>query len=438
MQSYFYTLFERISKNLHRDEILLANFCAETSDFVRINQSKVRQAGSVKQLELSLDLVNADQHAEAHTDISGDIDDDSKLVLSIIIDLRKQYAVLPNDPFLMVNQTVTNSQNIDQNRLPNAHETIRGIISLSGTLDLVGIFTGGTVFRGFANSLGQRNWYEKSSFNFDWSCFLNNNLAAKSSYTGFTWDLYRLAEKFDQLHDQLKVLGNPAKTIEPGSYRVYLAPTALREIMSTLAWRSFGAKAHKTRQSPLLKLAENQRELDNRIFLTENNAGGISPDFTPSGFIKPPQINLIDHGKHANYLINSRSAKEYGIEVNAASEYPQSLDLQGGMLDSNEILTTLDNGLYINNLWYSNFSDTNSCKITGMTRYACFWVENGQLIAPINPMRFDQSIYDMLGADLVDLTKTTEWSLESDTYERRSLASMRLPGILVNQFNLTL
>lgn len=438
MQSYFYNLFERISKNLHRDEILLANFCAETSDFVRINQSKVRQAGSVNQLELSLDLVNADQHAEAHTDISGDIDDDSELVLNIISDLRKQYAILPNDPFLMVNQTVTNSQNIDQNRLPNPHETITEIINLSGNLDLVGIFTGGTVFRGFANSLGQRNWYEKSSFNFDWSCFLNNNIAAKSSYTGFAWDINRLAQKFEELQEQLKVLSNTAKKIEPGSYRVYLAPEALREIMSTLAWRSFGAKAHKTRQSPLLKLAENQRNLDNRILLAENNGDGITPDFTPSGYMKPSQIYLIEHGKHAGCLVNSRSAKEYGIEVNAASEYPQSLDLHGGNLDSNEILAALDNGLYINNLWYSNFSDTNNCKITGMTRYACFWVENGRLIAPINPMRFDQSIYDMLGANLVDLTKTTEWSLETDTYERRSLASMRLPGILVDGFNLTL
>ena len=438
MKTYFYDLFERASNNLRRNEVLLANFSGENSDFVRINRSRIRQAGSVYQLELSLELINAGQHAEARTNISGAIDADTSRVNDIITDLRAQYALLPDDPFLVINQTVKNSHTVNENRLPKSSEVIRYIVENTQDLDMVGLYTSGTVYRGFANSLGQRNWYQKPSFNLDWSCFLSNNAAAKSACTGFSWNIDNFSANVDQMHDQLAILEKPPKTIKPGQYRVYLAPTALREIMSTLAWQSFGAKAHKTRQTPLLKLAEQKLKLDKRVRLIENNVGGNAPGFTVSGFIKPPQVGLIEHGKHAGFLINSRSAKEYNLEVNAGSEYPLSLDLAGGELNGKDILNALDKGLYINNLWYSNFSDPNHCKITGMTRYACFWVENGQLTAPITPMRFDESVYDMLGPNLLNLTRDRQWILETDTYERRSVASMRVPGLLVNRFNLTL
>ena len=73
-----------------------------------------------------------------------------------------------------------------------------------------------------------------------------------------------------------------------------------------------------------------------------------------------------------------------------------------------------------------------------MTRYACFKVEHGKIKAPINPMRFDESIYQMLGEHLIGITLDKEWIIDSDTYERRSLASMHLPGLLVDQFRFTL
>ena len=29
-----------------------------------------------------------------------------------------------------------------------------------------------------------------------------------------------------------------------------------------------------------------------------------------------------------------------------------------------------------------------------MTRYACFWVEGGEVVGPIKDMRWDESLYD--------------------------------------------
>ena len=35
--------------------------------------------------------------------------------------------------------------------------------------------------------------------------------------------------------------------------------------------------------------------------------------------------------------------------------------------------------------------------LTGMTRFATFWVEDGRIQGPVGTMRFDDSLYDFLG-----------------------------------------
>ena len=61
----------------------------------------------------------------------------------------------------------------------------------------------------------------------------------------------------------------------------------------------------------------------------------------------------------------------------------------------------LGEGLYINNVHYLNYSDRTACRMTGMTRFATFRVENGKITAPVNVMRFDETIYRILGEHLV-------------------------------------
>ena len=73
-----------------------------------------------------------------------------------------------------------------------------------------------------------------------------------------------------------------------------------------------------------------------------------------------------------------------------------------------------------------------------MTRFATFWVENGEIVAPLNVMRFDDTVYRMLGENLKALTAERDLLLSSDTYEARSTRSMRLPGAIIDDFKMTL
>jgi predicted Zn-dependent protease len=438
MRDYFYHLADETEAQLKPDEDFTCHLLGEDSDFVRFNRNRVRQAGHVRQIEINLDLIEGARHAATQFNVTGEIGCDVALLKDQIQVLRSQRAHLPDDPYLLYATEPHSSENRREGQLPEAGDAVRDIVTAADGLNLVGILASGLQYQGFASSLGSRNWFGIESFNFDWSCYLDTDKAVKSGYAGFVWKPSELHARIEHARAQLAMLSKPPETLSPGHYRAYLAPAALHEIFDTVGNGGFSLKQRRTMQSPLLKLAQQERLLAPSINITENHAQGLAPPFTPGGFIKPPQVNLIRHGQCADILAGARSAREYGVPVNAASEGPESLDMAGGELTITDVLKRLDDGLYINNLWYCNFSNRADCRLTGTTRYACFQVKRGEIKAPITVMRFDDSLFRMLGDCLTSLTRERELRFDAETYHRRSIRSVHLPGALIDGFNLTL
>jgi predicted Zn-dependent protease len=117
---------------------------------------------------------------------------------------------------------------------------------------------------------------------------------------------------------------------------------------------------------------------------------------------------------------------------------PESLSMEPGSLPHDGVLEVLGTGLYIGNLWYLNYSDPSACRTTGMTRFATFWAEDGEIVAPVNVLRFDDTAYHLLGDRLVGLTDETEVRLDPMSYGARSTGSFNLPGALVDEMRFTL
>ena len=438
MQDYFYSLSNVLFGKLKADEQLLLGFSGEDSEFVRMNHNRIRQAGSVAQRTLSLDLIEGQRHVQASVELVGDSEQDMDLLTAMLRKLRQQRALLADDPYLYFSTDINDTEYHHDNEVIGSHDAVEQIVQAGGDLDLVGIFANGSQYTGFANSIGQRNWHSSANFNFDWSCYLDKDKAVKSNYAGFDWQQHRLAEKMESIRHQLGILARPTKTLVPGAYRAYLAPSAVSEIISMMAWGGFGLKSHRTKSTPLIQMVDQGRTLASSVSLREYHGRGLAPMFTGSGFIKPDEVQLIEYGQYKDCLVSARSAKEYASTTNADWEYPGALDMAAGDLPVADVLKELDTGLYINNLWYLNFSDRNACQLTGMTRFACFWVEQGEIQAPVNVMRFDDSVYGLLGSNLLELTEERELILDSSTYGQRSNSSMELPGVLMSALRLTL
>ncbi len=438
MRDYFHTLTDALCTQLTGDEILLCSFDGEDSDFVRMNHNKVRQAGNVTQRYLHLDLIRGRRHATCNSVLAGHLDHDLPPLRTLLDTLRAQIALLADDPYLMYAGEINNSTH-DATAAPiDSGAALEDIINAAHGLDLVGLWASGTIYSGFANSLGQRNWHQSTTFNFDWSCYHQTDKAVKNNYAGFAWDPAILKQKMLDARAQLDVIARPPRTLTPGHYRAYFAPAALEELLSVVAWGGFGLKAHRSARTPLIKMSKEDRRLHSAVTLVEDHTRGLAPAFTRSGFVTNAPVTLIANGKYSDCLVSPRSAKEYGVPLNSGSEAPHALDMHAGSLPRADILNALGTGLYINNLWYCNFSDHDDCRITGMTRFACFWVQDGIITAPVNVMRFDDSIYRMLGTQLLGLTAEREFLFDTSTYMQRSTRSAQLPGALVDDFTLTL
>ncbi len=440
MQQDFYRLADHLTSLLQGSEVYTCAFSGEVSDFVRFNKSAIRQPGRVTQRSIYMDLISGARHASGTISLSGDLDSDRERSSALIDRLRGQIPHLPEDPHLLYATEVRSSERHQENRLPSPADAVGAILEAGGGRDLVGIYSAGGIHAGFANSLGQRNWYSSYSFNFDWSFYHAGDKAVKSSYAGYEWDPPAFGAKVSQAVSQLDVLSRSPRTIPPGRYRVYLTPYAVAELLGTVSWGGFGLKDNRTRQSPLLKLIEGEVRLNESVHLRENTAAGVAPDFQTQGFIKPGLVSLIESGRYLDPLVSPRSSKEYGVPTNGASpaEVPESIDMAPGDIPAGKILERLGTGVYVSNLWYLNYSDRPACRITGMTRFATLWVENGQVVAPLSVMRFDETFYRMFGMNLLGLTAEAEMILDPYTYEARSTGSARTPGALIDDFTFTL
>lgn len=413
---------------------------AETSDFIRFNRGAVRQATRVDHGSVTLAVVQGRRRIETALTLCGRLDDD-------LAELRAQRAVLvaqladvPEDPYLMLPEEVGSSSRHETGTLPTAQSLVRAVADAARGLDFVGFYAGGPVVRAFADSRGSRHWHRVDSFHFDWCLVQQADKAVKSAFAGSHWDEGEFNRRVAADARRLPLLAQPPRALPPGEYRACFTPAAMVELLGTLGWGGFSGLARRTGTSSLSKLEHRDALLHPGVQLAEDTAHGLAAAFTADGFTKPARVELVRDGQAAGTLNSPRSARQYGLPANGAcgDETPESLRLAPGTLPHDDMLQALDTGLYVSNLWYLNYSDRQACRMTGMTRFASFWVENGRLVAPLPVMRFDDSFLRMFGEGLVALTDRVEQIPESSTYDGRQLSSLTTPGAVVEGWRLTL
>ena len=435
----FKALVNGLREAIREPEQFTLSYAAEASAFVRFNHAKVRQAGQVQQASVGLKLINDGRHADLDITLSGAAEVDARRLADGLQQLREILPLLPPDPYLLLNHNGWQSNNVQAHPLPDTEQVVGEITRAAEGLDLVGFYAAGPISRGFASSAGAFGWHQANSFNFDFSLFHANGQAVKASYAGHQWDSEGFARRFAQAREQLAFLGRPLRTLAPGQYRAYLAPAALEEIMSLLSWGGFSAQSIASKSSPLQKLYSGDHSFSPLVSLDEHVSGSLSPAFSGEGYPRS-DLKLIVEGQAEAQLVSSRSAAEYGLTANGAGggEAPSALNMAAGALPEADVLRQLGTGLYISNLWYLNYSDLPGARMTGMTRFATFWVENGEIQAPVSTMRFDDSAFSLLGSQLEALTTERELLLSASTYSQRATASALLPGALISRLTLTL
>jgi predicted Zn-dependent protease len=440
IKNQFYAISEKVLAETRDGEYIRLSFNGEKSDFVRFNNAKIRQTTSVEQNSITLILVAGKK--KISSTISVELIDPEKDITNIINDLnyrREMIEFLPEDPYIFIPQSSQSSSVESLSTELKTEKMLDDILSLASGLDFCGFFTNGDVFRGYTDSIGSKHWYAKTSFFLDYSLYSEKQKAVKSTLGGEAWSIDELKKDLELKKLELNKLGGEAKILEPGKYRAYLSPYAAGELVSMLHWGGMSYSAYKQGLSPMHKAYDGEK-FSQEFTLLEDFTMEASQAFNDWGELSSDKIELIKNGELKTFLINQRTAKEHGVDSNAANggEQLRSPKVLPGKISESEILKELGTGIYISHLWYLNYSHRPSGSITGMTRFGCFWVEGGEIVAPIKEMRFDDNYYHIFGNGLVGLTDFTKLLPSTDTYFQRNIGALEAPGIIVDGLSFTL
>jgi len=234
MEDYFQSLAAIVQNALQAGERFTASLDAEETDFVRMNRGKVRQPGTVAQRYLTLRLIRDARHGEHSLSLTGDLGADASAVRDAVAGLRAVLPELADDPLLLLPTEVRSSRNVRGTSLPPSEVVIDEVLAAAGGLDLVGIYAAGPVWRGFANSEGQRNWHATNTFNLQWSLYHRADKAVKTGHAGFAWDATAFEHKMAQAREALPEVG-----MDAGAFLAHVAqrlPSTgeAREVLTSL------------------------------------------------------------------------------------------------------------------------------------------------------------------------------------------------------------
>ena len=141
MKSYFKKVSEYLFNSLESNEILILNFDAEQTDFVRFNHAKIRQAGNVDQATLTLSLVYKRKSLNSVIRLSLDYPKDSVLLLRTLYYLRREIPELPQDPYLMYERNLNSFDRETKNESLDSFNITDSILQGCHSLDMVGILS---------------------------------------------------------------------------------------------------------------------------------------------------------------------------------------------------------------------------------------------------------------------------------------------------------
>ncbi len=440
-QEAFRNFSKKAFEMLTANEVVTFSLAAENTLFTRLSKAKVRQGSYVDQGSIGMNYLVGKKTLNLTFNYTQDLNHDLMVFKSYLDKARSFANGLADDPYqVMPTNGGESFLETIKSEMPEDGDLISMTLDHVGPYDLAGVLTSGDMIRANSNSLGQFHWFKTRSFYVDYSFYNEKQKAVKGLYAGNTWNQNDYQRELQDSIAKLKLMERESLEIKRGDYRVYLAPSAINEMMGMFSWGGVSAGAHKRGEGSLLSLMNGEKSFSSKFTLKEDFNLGVAPRFNELGEVAPMDLTLIENGKYKEFLTSTRTANEFGLKSNNASDWEslRSPSIMPGTLKRDDVLKKLDRGLYLSDLHYLNYSDRETARITGMTRYACFWVENGEIIAPIKDLRFDETLYKVFGEGLIDLTDTCSLVPATGSYGARDIGGASVPGALVEGFTFTL
>jgi predicted Zn-dependent protease len=221
-------------------------------------------------------------------------------------------------------------------------------------------------------------------------------------------DQLPIEEISGRLRDALNPL--PAVEAQHGTCRVLLKPQAANALIATYGYAALGANAYATGRSGVSGRL-GQQIASELITLVDD---GTDADGLPSGFDAEGNVRrrttLIERGVLTGVVSDRRRAGlTGGVPTGHAvpdgwrfggDPVPSHLLLEPGDATEDELLAGVGSGLVVNRLDYLRVLHPKETLVTGTTRDATYWAEDGKLVGWHPQLRFTFRMADVMNAVL--------------------------------------
>ncbi|MHB0976165.1 MAG: TldD/PmbA family protein [Candidatus Aquicultorales bacterium] len=225
--------------------------------------------------------------------------------------------------------------------------------------------------------------------------------------------------------------------IKPGCYAVLLSPEAVADMLSFMAYAGFSALAVQEGRS-FMAGKFGDTIVDERVSVWDDALDPVTIGL-PFDFEGVPKrrVDFISEGVaksvvHDSFTAARESKRSTGHALPAPNPYgplPTNLFMAAGDGDLQEMIGSLERGIFVTRFHYTNIEDPLKTILTGMTRDGTFLIENGKIKAGLKNLRFTQSILEALS------------SVRSISADRQLVESMLgaayVPYLLSEEFNFT-
>ena len=205
------TLFREISTAtfnlLKSNELLTISYRGEISDFIRINESKVRQISHVNNGDIELELIIGNKKTVHEFSLTSDFNSNLNRIKFELNKMRLYINDLQDDPFIVMPKESESSRQTNSGALLKNDEILDAILPPLTTVDCSSIWASGKIFRGNANCKKIFHWFETENYSFDFSLVTKEEKMVKETYAGSHWnqkDYLSFIEKATMKLDSMK------------------------------------------------------------------------------------------------------------------------------------------------------------------------------------------------------------------------------------------
>jgi predicted Zn-dependent protease len=285
------------------------------------------------------------------------------------------------------------------------------------------------------NSAGIDKHFYQSPVMLDVKAVSNKNMATViENFGGNSLDTFDLNLFISNLEKKIGFAGLDIIDMPQGEYEVILSPHSVGEFASFLMYCAYAQTLDEG--TSFFEGKTGQKIFPSGFTLSSDpvNPRVITFPYNEDGHIAG-KVDIIKDGVFKNFVVDHYYGHKLGLEKNGAVGV-DAIAIEKGSCSLDDMISGIENGLFISNIHYMNFINMKDTSVTGLTRDGTFLIRNGRIVSMVNNLRFTERLSSIF-ANTVDIENKLYPVTVSSNYFDFKFSSRLVPHIKAGNFNIS-